>query len=345
MRRRSSAEQVHEPAVASPVHNSSKALSCLSDGDGLLFDAWGLEEQQTAVADGFYVGIDLGTTNSAAALWHLSKNRVKVLKDEGYTTMPSVVYFEDQTGTTAVPATLVGHAAVKRSAETGRRVISCAKRVIGLKYSDPTLESLSGDLAIKVVPDPQGSGGVAIELPASSDTGAATDASSKRSTVSPEHVSTLLIAALKARADAFIAKGKLPGVTAVQGCVITVPVHFPEARRRATRSAARAAGFETVVTLGESTAAAMAYGLHVAGLSKVAVIFDLGGGTLDVTVLHIKEGGRFEVISTAGKKRLLLIVFYFVDRWPYAVEAGLCGCCVACLYTSTNCQNAVFLHA
>jgi molecular chaperone DnaK (HSP70) len=310
MRRRSSAEQIQEPAAASPVHNiSSKPLSCLSDGDGLLFDAWGIEEQQAAVADGFYVGIDLGTTNSAAALWHLSKNRVKVLKTEGYTTMPSFVYFEDQLGGTAVPSSLVGHAAVKRSAETGRRVISCAKRVIGLKYSDPTLESLSSDLPIKVVPDPQGSGGVAIELPASSDAATAGDASSKRTTVSPEQVSTLLIAALKARADAYISKGKLAGVTAVQGCVITVPVHFPEARRRATRSAARAAGFATVVTLGESTAAAMAYGLHVAGLSKVAVIFDLGGGTLDVTVLRIKEGGRFEVLSTAGKQRVTVTLY------------------------------------
>jgi molecular chaperone DnaK (HSP70) len=303
-RRRSSAEEIHEPAVASPIHNSGSKLSCLSDGDGL-FDAWGVEEQQLP-ADGFYVGIDLGTTNSAAALWHLSKNRVKVLKDEGCTTMPSVVYFEDQLGTAAQTA-VVGHAAVKRSAETGRRVISCAKRVIGLKYSDPTLESLSSDLPIKVVPDPAGSGGVAIELPTSSDTAAIGASSSKRSTVSPEQVSTLLIAALKARADAYIARGKLPGVTAVQGCVITVPVHFPEARRRATRSAARAAGFETVVTLAESTAAAMAYGLHVAGLSKVAVIFDLGGGTLDVTVLRIKEGGRFEVLSTAGKIGLLPI--------------------------------------
>jgi molecular chaperone DnaK (HSP70) len=332
MRRRSSAEQIQEPAAASPVHNSnSRPLSCLSDGDGLLFDAWGIEEQQ-AVADGFYVGIDLGTTNSAAALWHLSKNRVKVLKDEGYTTMPSVVYFEDQLGGTAVPSSLVGHAAVKRSAETGRRVISCAKRVVGLKYSDPTLESLFSDLPIKVVPDPQGSGGVAIELPASSDTGAAAaDASSKHTTVSPEQVSTLLIAALKARADGYIAKGKLPGVTAVQGCVITVPVHFPEARRRATRSAARAAGFATVVTLGESTAAAMAYGLHVAGLSKVAIIFDLGGGTLDVTVLRIKEGGRFEVLSTAGtmglssysvlfRLHLMYSAYEYSDRWPYALE-------------------------
>lgn len=290
--------------MTSPHGSQKRGGTLVYDKHSSSEDSWevGAGEDDGEVA--FHVGIDLGTTNSSVALWHLAKNRVKILKLDGdKRSMPSCVFLEED-GTS-----VVGHEAIRRSAVTGRRVISSAKRVLGLRRGDPALQTLVQDLPITVLPDPSGSGGVVIQVPRTQpqvkneDVGCIANGDEPW-LVSPEHISCLVLQELKARADSYIAAGKVRGLTEpVDSCVITVPVHFPEARRRATRAAAHEAGFRKVVTLGESTAAAMAYGLHVAG-SKIALTFDFGGGTTDVTVLSIADGGKFQVLTTVGDPHL-----------------------------------------
>ncbi|CAM9481095.1 unnamed protein product [Chrysoparadoxa australica] len=257
----------------------------LGDFGGQSYDVWRMREDDGEAYEGWYVGIDLGTTFSCIALWHVTKNRVKIFKLDGNARiMPSMVY-EEEDG-----SMLVGHEALRRSQETRVRPVSSAKRVIGLRYDDPLVESMAPDMPVAVECDEE-TGMAVLEVPGSCGS------------ISPVEVSAAVLATLKSKAEAWVEKRKIPGLSApLDACVVTVPVQFNEARRRATRDAARAAGFRHAVTLAESTAAAMAYGLFVAG-TKTVLTFDMGGGTLDVSIMAIDEG-KFEVLATAGDAHL-----------------------------------------
>jgi molecular chaperone HscA len=212
------------------------------------------------------VGIDLGTTNSLIA--HFDGNDLNVLTDDkGQASLPSVVYYGES-------QTLLGADAERyASAEPGNTIAS-AKRMLGRSREefedDPYVQLAAGE-------------GLAF----------ATDAGTK----TPVEVSAAILTALKDRAEL-----QLSG--AINGAVITVPAYFDDAQRQATRQAAELAGIKVLRLLNEPTAAALAYGLDdQAEESSVLAVYDLGGGTFDISLLRMRAG-LFEVLATGGDSAL-----------------------------------------
>jgi molecular chaperone HscA len=214
------------------------------------------------------VGIDLGTTNSLVAT--LRSGLPVVLPDaEGRSLLPSVVHYA------ADGAITVGHTANELATQDPLNTIASAKRLIGRSLAD---------IAPGVVPYPLealGTGAVGVRTVAGLQ--------------SPVAVGTEVLKALKARAEAALG-GPLVGA------VITVPAYFDDAQRQATKDAARAAGLNVLRLLNEPTAAAVAYGLDTAS-EGVYVVYDLGGGTFDVSILRLARG-VFEVLATNGDAQL-----------------------------------------
>lgn len=211
------------------------------------------------------VGIDLGTTNSLVA--HFDGTQLRVMADEsGETSLPSVVYY-------GVDETLVGRSAIA-AAQSGADPIASAKRMLGRSRdefeADPYVTLAPGEV-------------LAFE----------TDAGPK----TPVEVSASILAALRARAEP-----QLDGPMA--GAVITVPAYFDDAQRQATRQAAELAGIKVLRLLNEPTAAAVAYGLdEQSEESSLLAVYDLGGGTFDISILKMREG-LFEVLATGGNSAL-----------------------------------------
>ena len=211
------------------------------------------------------VGIDLGTTNSLVA--HFDGTQLRVMADEsGETSLPSVVYY-------GVDETLVGRSAMAAT-QSGADPIASAKRMLGRSRdefeADPYVTLAPGEV-------------LAFE----------TDAGPK----TPVEVSASILAALRARAEP-----QLDGPIA--GAVITVPAYFDDAQRQATRQAAELAGIKVLRLLNEPTAAAVAYGLdEQSEESSLLAVYDLGGGTFDISILKMREG-LFEVLATGGNSAL-----------------------------------------
>ena len=211
------------------------------------------------------VGIDLGTTNSLVA--HFDGTQLRVMAGEsGETSLPSVVYY-------GVDETLVGRSAIA-AAQSGADPIASAKRMLGRSRdefeADPYVTLAPGEV-------------LAFE----------TDAGPK----TPVEVSASILTALRARAEP-----QLDGPIA--GAVITVPAYFDDAQRQATRQAAELAGIKVLRLLNEPTAAAVAYGLdEQSEESSLLAVYDLGGGTFDISILKMREG-LFEVLATGGNSAL-----------------------------------------
>ena len=212
------------------------------------------------------VGIDLGTTNSCLAVIERGEAAV-IANREGSRTTPSVVAFTD-TGR------LVGHEARRQALANPRRTVHAAKRLMGRKFSDPAIQDFAARVAFSIIELDNGDAGV--------------DVGGK--TWSPEEISALVLRDLKEAAEDSM------GVEISQA-VITVPAYFDDAQRQATRDAGEIAGLEVLRIINEPTAAAFAHGVH-GGEAKVAV-YDLGGGTFDVSILQ-RADNVFEVLSTAG---------------------------------------------
>ncbi len=210
------------------------------------------------------VGIDLGTTNSLVA--HVADASPAVLGDDPI--VPSVVYYGGQVE--------VGRAAARHAIEEPRQTLASVKRLIGRGLRD--IESVRGMLPYELEGDDRA---VKIKLAGRA--------------VSPVEVSAEILKELKARAER-----ELGGP--IEGAVITVPAYFDDAQRQATRDAGRLAGLEVMRLMAEPTAAAVAYGLDKGSKGTYAV-FDLGGGTFDVSILKLVEG-VFEVKATGGDSAL-----------------------------------------
>ena len=208
------------------------------------------------------VGIDLGTTNSLVAT--VKSGSATCLKDEhGHTALPSVVrYLSD--------GLIVGGEALNAQKADPQNTVSSAKRLIGRKLEDIDTAHL---------PYRFGNGGNIIEI------------NTRQGAKTPIDVSADILRHLKERAEANL------GGTLV-GAVITVPAYFDEAQRQATKDAARLAGINVLRLLNEPTAAAIAYGLDN-GAEGTFVVYDLGGGTFDVSVLELSKG-LFQVKATGG---------------------------------------------
>ena len=221
---------------------------------------------------GKIIGIDLGTTNSAVAYMVAGKPEV-IANAEGNRTTPSVVAI-NKSG-----ERLVGQVAQRQRVTNAKNTIYGVKRLIGRKFSDQEVQKDLDIMPYEIVK--KGSTAVAVKL--------------GDKDYSPEEVSAMILSKIKADAEAFLGEK-------VTEAVITVPAYFDDSQRQATKDAGKIAGLEVKRIINEPTAAALAYGLESKKDEKIAV-FDLGGGTFDVSVLELGDG-VFEVKSTNGDTHL-----------------------------------------
>jgi len=221
---------------------------------------------------GLAVGIDLGTTNSVVAI--ARESVAEVLRDEhGDGLVPSVVFYGDD------GQVIVGKDAQTRFADNPDAVVSSIKRLMGRGAAD--LSGVSGKLPYTIDPATAEGGMVKVRVGGRAR--------------SPVEISADILRALKARAEAALGQ-------TVERAVITVPAYFDDAARTATRDAARVAGLEVLRLVNEPTAAALAYGLDK-GAEGLYAIYDLGGGTFDLSLLRL-EKGVFQVLATGGDAAL-----------------------------------------
>ena len=217
------------------------------------------------------LGIDLGTTNSAMAVMEGSEPEILV-NAEGDRTTPSVVGFR------ADGDRVVGKAAKNQAVTNPKNTVFSIKRFMGRKYSECTSEIKTVPYEVK-----EGQGGRAV-----------VDIEGKDYTA--EQVSAMTLAKMKADAEKYLGE-------TVTDAVITVPAYFNDAQRQATKDAGKIAGLNVKRIVNEPTAAALAYGLDKQGTDQRILVFDLGGGTFDVSILEIDDG-VIEVLATAGNNRL-----------------------------------------
>ena len=240
------------------------------------------------------IGIDLGTTNSAFAYMVAGKPEV-ITNSEGDRTTPSVV------AVTKKGERLVGKVAQRQRVTNPKNTIYGIKRLIGRKFTDKEVERDKEISPYKIV---KKGNGVAVEMDGKEYT--------------PEEISAMILSKIKADAEAFLGEK-------VTEAIITVPAYFDDSQRQATKDAGKIAGLEVKRIINEPTAAALAYGLEGKKDEKIAV-FDLGGGTFDVSIMDIGDG-VFEVLSTNGDTHLggedfdNIIVNFLVDE--FKKESGI----------------------
>ena len=238
---------------------------------------------------GKVIGIDLGTTNSCVAV--MDGKAAKVIENaEGMRTTPSIVAFSDD------GERLVGQPAKRQAVTNPERTFFAVKRLVGRRYDDPMVEKDKKLVPYKIVKASNGDAWV--------------EADAK--TYSPSQVSAFILQKMKETAEAHLG-------AKVDQAVITVPAYFNDAQRQATKDAGKIAGLEVLRIINEPTAAALAYGLDKTKTGTIAV-YDLGGGTFDVSILEIGDG-VFEVKSTNGDTFLggedfdMRLVSYLADEF------------------------------
>jgi len=237
---------------------------------------------------GKVIGIDLGTTNSCVAIMDGSQPRV-IENAEGARTTPSIVAFSDS-------EKLVGQPAKRQAVTNPTNTVFGVKRLIGRRVDDSNLEKDKKNLPFNVIDG--GNGDAWVE--------------SQGEKYSPSQISAFILQKMKETAEGYLGED-------VSQAVITVPAYFNDAQRQATKDAGKIAGLEVLRIINEPTAAALAYGLDK-NESKTIAVYDLGGGTFDVTILEIDDG-LFEVKSTNGDTFLggedfdMRIVNYLADEF------------------------------
>jgi molecular chaperone HscA len=222
--------------------------------------------------DEMIVGIDLGTTNSLVAIIHPETKKPVALKEhDGSSLVPSIIYFSPD------GQVKVGEAAIPFLLSDPKRTIFSAKRLMGKRYDD--LRQHAAFYTYKVI-DSDADGMVKVQV--------------DDKFYSPVELSSLILKELKLRAEHILK-------TNVSKAVITVPAYFNDAQRQATRDAGKLAGLDVLRIINEPTAASLAYGLDQQGgqSEPLVAVYDLGGGTFDISILRISDG-VFEVLSTNG---------------------------------------------
>ena len=220
------------------------------------------------------LGIDLGTTNSCMAVMDGGESAV-LENSEGARTTPSVVAFAKN------GERLVGQAAKRQAVTNPKNTIFSAKRLIGRKFSE--LTAADKRMPYTIIAAPNGDAHIQIEV------------AGEKKTYSPQEIAAMVLGKLKADAEAKLGEK-------ITQAVITVPAYFNDSQRNATKAAGEIAGLEVLRIINEPTAAALAYGLDKKADEKIAV-YDLGGGTFDISVLEIGDG-VFEVLATDGDTQL-----------------------------------------
>jgi len=236
------------------------------------------------------IGIDLGTTNSCVAV--MDGGQAKVIENsEGARTTPSVVAF------TKDGERLIGQPARRQAVTNPEQTFFAIKRLIGRNMDDPMVKKDAGMVPYKIV---------------KADSGAAWVEGRDNKKFSPSEISAFILTKMKETAEAYLGE-------TVEQAVITVPAYFDDAQRQATKDAGKIAGLEVLRIINEPTAAALAYGLDK-DTNKTIAVYDLGGGTFDVSILEIGDG-VFEVKATNGDTFLggedfdMRIVEYFADEF------------------------------
>ena len=214
------------------------------------------------------IGIDLGTTNSCVAV--MEGTQAKVLENaEGARTTPSVVAFSDN------DEKLIGQPAKRQAVTNPENTIFAVKRLIGRNFDDPSVKKDVETAPFKIVNSDKGDAWI----------------EAKGNKYSPSQISAFTLQKMKETAEKYLGQE-------VSQAVITVPAYFNDAQRQATKDAGKIAGLEVLRIINEPTAASLAYGLDKKTNNKIAV-YDLGGGTFDVSILELGDG-VFEVKSTNG---------------------------------------------
>ncbi|CAA0832133.1 Probable mediator of RNA polymerase II transcription subunit 37c [Striga hermonthica] len=236
-----------------------------------------------AKGEGPAIGIDLGTTYSCVGVWH--HDRVEIIaNDQGNRTTPSYVAFADG-------ERLIGEAAMNQAGMNPANTVFDAKRLIGRRYSDASVQADIKLWPFKVVPGPTNKPMIVVSY------------KGEEKQFPPEEISSMVLTKMAAIADSFL------GPTPIRDAVITVPAYFSDSQRQGTKDAGAIAGLNVIRIINEPTAAAIAYGLDYKaaavawGEKKNVFVFDLGGGTCDVSLLTIDKG-TFKVRATAGDTHL-----------------------------------------
>ncbi|KAL3511994.1 hypothetical protein ACH5RR_024711 [Cinchona calisaya] len=274
-----------------------------------------------AKGEGKAIGIDLGTTYSCVGVWQ--NDRVEIIpNDQGNRTTPSYVAFTDT-------ERLIGDAAKNQVAMNPQNTVFDAKRLIGRRFSDPSVQADMRHWPFKVISGPGDKPMIVVQY------------KGEEKQFAPEEISSMVLIKMKEVAESFLGQ-------TVKNAVITVPAYFNDSQRQATKDAGAISGLNVMRIINEPTAAAIAYGLDKKGSrsgEKNVLIFDLGGGTFDVSLLTIEEG-IFEVKATAGDTHLggedfdNRLVNHFVQEFKRKHKKDISGNARALRRLRTACERA-----
>jgi heat shock protein 1/8 len=265
------------------------------------------------------IGIDLGTTYSCVGVWQ--NERVEIIaNDQGNRTTPSYVAFTDT-------ERLIGDSAKNQTAMNPHNTVFDAKRLIGRNFSDSAVQSDMKHWSFKVTATSDGKPVINVEF------------QGQKKIFNPEEISSMILIKMKEIAESYLGK-------TVKKAVVTVPAYFNDSQRQATKDAGLIANLEVLRIINEPTAAAIAYGLdRMEDEERNVLIFDLGGGTFDVTLLTI-DGGIFEVKATNGDTHLggedfdNRMVNHFMEEFKRKHKKDMSGSARAVRRLRTACERA-----